>query len=208
MTSGNDNKKIDLASQGCVLVGVEPITSFTEGSAAANAIGQLYEPLVKGELSVFPWPWATVYFDLQPNFLSASPLRKFDSAYQLPTDPAVLSIDGVFLDDTPLNYTRRQNEIHTDTADTESPILQYRFRAGEIDWAPYFDLLIILRIASLVASAVVKDANMAKEKRDEAEIWYRRARHESSKAQPKQPLRLTRLRASRRGGIERTWRNR
>lgn len=77
---------IDYASNALLLVGDNPINSFDDAGAGAQAAAALY-PLTKQRLLSFhPWSWALKQQKL--NLLSSSPdkLTSYKYQYQIPTD--------------------------------------------------------------------------------------------------------------------------
>jgi hypothetical protein len=125
----------------------------------------------------------------------------------MPTD--VLSVDTVLDPEYPVDYERVGDTIHTNDSSNDTLILKYRFRADESLWNPYFRLLIIYRLATLLSFSISRKADIAQSMREEADMHWRRAKTEDSQSQTNQKLNLSRLRNTRRGGrVERFWRNR
>jgi hypothetical protein len=204
----DQQEKLSISQLACTSVGVEPITSFEEGSAASIVLAQAYEPVVESEISLYKWRFATEYYNLKPNLLLDIPLSRFNNAYQLPTSPAVMSIDTVLIDDKPIRYERRKNQIHTrDTAD-DDVILQYRFRADETTWYPFFRMLIVYRLATICAFSVTRNSKIADSMKELADQHWRRAKTESAQAQTNQRVNLSKLSRGRRGAVNRFWRDR
>jgi len=77
---------IDIASNALILVGDDPISSFSDPGAGAKAASNLYPQVKQRFLSAHPWTWALKQQRL--SLLSAAPddLSDFDFAFQLPTD--------------------------------------------------------------------------------------------------------------------------
>jgi len=66
------------------MLGAQPISSFTEGSDAAQACDRLYPDLRDSLLSRYPWSWS--YQKTQLARLATAPISEWDYAYQLPGD--------------------------------------------------------------------------------------------------------------------------
>lgn len=77
---------IDIASNALLLVGDNPISSFTEPGAGAQAAANLYQQTKERLLSYHPWSFALKQQRL--NLLSQAPdvLSDWTHAYQLPVD--------------------------------------------------------------------------------------------------------------------------
>ena len=136
--------RLDNSNKACLGAGVNPITSFTQGTAESIFCNEWYELIVLSELSLYKWRFATKTFDLTPNILVAVPDTNYNVAYQIPND--VLSVDTVLIPDgnrdraRPVQYDRYQDQIHTQDTQDDTVILKYRFRADETLWNPYFRL--------------------------------------------------------------------
>lgn len=77
---------IDLASNALVLIGDNPISSFTESGTGARAAANLYDDTYASFLSMHPWTFALKEQELSK--LSATPDDKtnYDNAFQVPSD--------------------------------------------------------------------------------------------------------------------------
>ena len=75
---------LSICSDALILLGAQPISSFTEGSDAAQACDRLYPDLRDSLLSRYPWSWS--YKKEQLARLATEPVTEWDYAYQLPGD--------------------------------------------------------------------------------------------------------------------------
>lgn len=77
---------IDIASNALVLIGDNPISSFSEPGAGATAASNLYEGVYQAFLSYHPWTFALK--EQQLSRLSAAPplITGFLYQFQMPTD--------------------------------------------------------------------------------------------------------------------------
>lgn len=195
----SEKDKLDICRLACVTVGVDRVTSFSEDSAQAIYLGESYEPLVQSELSLHPWRFATGYFNLRNSLLADAPLSRYNCAYRYPTTLPVLSVDTVLVQDEPIEFERRGFEIHTnDTAD-DDVILQYRYRADETEWLPYFRQLIAYRLAAGLAFSVMRNTSLADSMNSFADDHFTRAKTENSKSQTQPKFKLTKLSSARFG---------
>jgi hypothetical protein len=203
----DEQEKLSIAGLACLLVGIPKIQDWDEGTAQSKVLGEAYEPLLESEISIYKWRFATGYYNLKPNLINSVPLARFNTAYQLPTDMAVLSVDTVLIDDKPIEYERRGRQIHTTDTANDDVILQYRFRADETEWYPFFRMLMVYRLATLAAFSVARNTKIADSMKDLADEHWKRAKTESAQAQSNQQLNLSRLKRGR-GGVNKFWRNR
>lgn len=203
-----EKERLEIAQAACLAVGVDEIDSFDEGSAASKVLRKFYELETRSELSIHKWRFATRAFDLVNSELADAPDTRYNTAYQLPTDEPVMSIDTVLQDDRPINYDRYQDQIHTNDTSGQTVILQYRFRADETLWNPYFELLIVYRLATMVAFSVARKADMANSMKKLADEHFARAKAENSQAQSNKKVSLRRIVRGRGGSLDKFWRNR
>jgi len=75
---------LSICSDALIILGAQPISSFTEGSDAAQACDRLYPDLRDSLLSRYPWSWS--YKKVQLARLATSPVTEWNYAYQLPGD--------------------------------------------------------------------------------------------------------------------------
>lgn len=80
------NSNIDIASNALMLIGDNPISSFSDPGAGAAAAANLYQEVKESALSFHPWSFALKEQELSR--LSASPDTRtgFKYAFQKPTD--------------------------------------------------------------------------------------------------------------------------
>jgi hypothetical protein len=204
----NENEKLKIAGLACLIVGIPKIQSWSEGTAQAEILSEAYEPLLEAELSLYKWRFATEYFNLKPNLLAEEPLSRYNCAYQLPTNPGVVSVDTVLIDSIPIAYERRGQEIHTRDTALQDVILQYRYRADETKWYPYFRMLMVYRLATLAAFSVARNTTVADSMKELANEQFKMAKTEDSQSQTSKRLDLSKQRRARSGSVNKFWRDR
>ena len=77
---------IDIASNALLLIGDNPISSFTEPGAGATAAANLYADTYTRLLSMHPWTFALKEQELSKLSQVPDPLTNFNSAFQIPSD--------------------------------------------------------------------------------------------------------------------------
>jgi len=197
--------RIENANRACLGAGVNTILSFTQGSAESIFCDEWYELITEAELSLYKWRFATKTADLGSP-LAAVPDTKHNVAYQLPTD--VLSVDTVLIDDVPIDYDRYQDQIHTTDTSNDTVIIKYRFRADESLWNPYFTLLVIYRLATMLSFSIARKDDIAASMKGLADQHWRRAKTEDAQAQTNQKVNLRKIVRSRGGSLDKFWRRR
>ena len=86
------------------MVGAQPISSFSDGSTEALVASNIYEDIVEASLCRSRWRFATT--QKQISLLTSAPTGRYDYAYQMPTDPAVLQINTITVNDNIIPYER------------------------------------------------------------------------------------------------------
>ncbi len=149
----------EVASNGLVLIGVDPISSFSDDNNEANTALLLYETVVRAALSVYPWSFARTTIQIFED--ATAPLAGFSKSYTIPAQPEAIDLKRVLIADEPITYFRHGNKIMTNAAgDNDELFLDYSFRADEGDWNAAFRLWIEYRLAGHFAAAITRNAEM------------------------------------------------
>ena len=180
---------IAVAQKACALIGMQPITSFSDDSSEGIVLNAIYDEIVESELASFPWRFAMAQRTL--NRLVATPSARWTAAYQLPND--ILMVRAVTVNDYNIEYDRYDDNIYCDAGDNDVVVLDGIYRADEIDWPAYFRLGIEYRLASALASGVSMQADIAQLMEEKAELQIRKARHTDSASQTTRKVNLNRL---------------
>jgi len=151
------NSDIDIASRGLILIGAEPITSFSSDSTEALVASNLYEDTVRTALCTTRWRFSTNQAEL--NRLTAAPSGRFDSAYQLPADS--LMVHAATVSDMLIEYTLYGDKLYCNEPTTSTVIVDYTFRAREENFPSYFTLALEFTLASSFAMAIARDEQLA-----------------------------------------------
>lgn len=174
--------KIDICARALILIGASPISSFSDGSTEALVASNIYNDIVEAALTRHRWNFATTQKQL--SLLSNVPAGKYDYAYQMPTDPEVLQITTITVNDNPIPYDRYKNYIYVDSyGSTSKLIMDYIYKVEESYFPPYFRLALEYHLAALFAGSVARDSSMIAQFSDLAERQYIRAKYiDSSEA--------------------------
>lgn len=149
--------KIDITNRALVLVGSNKIASFTDSSTEANVADELYEEYVESILTRSRWDFATEQQQL--SLLADAPTGRYEYAYQMPTNPAVIQIHTVTVNDFPIQYERYGNKIFVNGYGSNSVlVMDYIFRPDESTFPPYFRHALIYKLASAFAGSIARDA--------------------------------------------------
>jgi len=151
--------KIDICARALVMIGAQPITSFTDGSTEALVANNIYEDITRAALTRHKWRFATN--QKQISLLSNTPVGRYDYAYQVPTNPEVLQINTVTVNDYVIPYARYQDYIYVNTyGSTSKLIMDYIYRVDESYFPPHFILALEYELAAIFAGSVARDAKM------------------------------------------------
>ena len=201
-----EKDRIANANKACLGAGVNVITSFKQGTTESIFVNEWYELIVEAELSLYKWRFATKTVDLTNSLLAGDVDTRYNTAYQIPND--VLSVDTVLVDDRPINYDRHQDQIHTNDTSADTVIIQYRFRADETLWNPYFRLLIIYRLATMLSFSIARKEGIAASMKQLADEHWTKSKTEDAQAQTNRKVNLRRLVRARGGTLDKFWRSR
>ncbi len=144
---------IDIASNALLLIGDNPISSFDDPGAGAQAAANLYPETKKRLLSEHPWSFALKQQRL--NKLSQKPdeLTNFNSAFQLPTDLIRIWDMQIRTD-----YILIGNLLYSNQ---EELLATYIFDVDEVNLPPHFVKSLEYALASDFAISVTEDTTKA-----------------------------------------------
>jgi hypothetical protein len=189
--------KVDVAARALVMIGASPISSFTDDSTEGLVTNNIYEEIVEATLTRHRWRLETSKKQL--SLLTATPVGRWEYAYQMPTDPLVLQIITVSCNDSILPYARYEDKIYVDGYGSASTvIMDYIFRQDESKFPSYFRLALEYKLASIYAGAVARDAGMIKQFDELAERQLLIARNTDSQETTSKQLATNRFAEERR----------
>tara|TARA_R100001230_G_C5682700_1_gene190246 strand:+ start:1815 stop:2405 length:591 start_codon:yes stop_codon:yes gene_type:complete len=163
--------KVDICSTALVMIGANTITSFSDDSTEANVCNTVYEDILKSALTRHRWRFATEQKQL--SLLTAEPTGRYAYAYQLPTQPELLQLITLTVNDIVIPYERYGDKIFLDNyGSTSTVICDYIYRADEGEFPPHFILALEYTLASLFAGSIARDSGMIKQFADMAERQY------------------------------------
>jgi hypothetical protein len=151
------NSDIDIAARALVLIGAQPITSFSSSSTEALVASNVSEDVVRTAMCASRWRFATNQAVL--NALTAAPTGRFDTAHQLPSD--LLMLHAVTVNDLNLEYNVYGDKIYSNATANEVVVADYTYRAGEQDFPSYFTLAVEYALAAAFALAIARDEQLA-----------------------------------------------
>lgn len=133
---------IALCSRALLKTGCRSITSFEEGTAEAEVAGNLYETTRDALLSAHPWSFATAQTILAR--LDVQPVADYAYAFQLPSG-FLRALSAGAGRGRGLDYRIHERRLHTHSTEV---VLTYVFRPEESEFPPFFDQILIARLAA------------------------------------------------------------
>lgn len=194
MTSTVADSSIDISSRALILIGAEPITSFTDGTTESLVASNLYEDICRSALSNTRWRFATNQAVL--NRLTDAPTGRYDYAYQLPSD--TLIVHAVTVNDGQIEYQIYGDMIYADTSTQDTVIADYTFRATEENFPSYFTIALQYALASAFASSIARDSSLMNMMTQMADQAMLKARNIDSQQQTTRTIPQTRFALTRR----------
>ena len=151
--------KIDICARALIMIGAQPISSFSDGSTEALVASNIYDDVVEASLTRHRWRFATTQQQL--SLLTNTPTGRYDYAYQMPTSPAVLQIITLTVNDYGIPYSRYQNYIYLNGYGSNNEvIMDYIYKVDEAYFPAHFKLALEYELASIFAGSVARDSSM------------------------------------------------
>ncbi len=152
---------LSICSDALILLGAAPLSSFTEGTDAAQACDRLYPDLRDSLLSRYPFSWS--YIKVQLGRLSTTPINEFKYAYGLPGN-MLSGVQAVFetssTNQRPINdgWEIYGQELYTNL---ESVYIDYQESVDESKMPHYFVQLLRTSLASELAITITDQSTKA-----------------------------------------------
>ena len=134
---------IALCSRALIRLGAQPITSFDDGSAEAEICNALYAQSRDALLSAYGWNFATSQSNLTA--LDEIPIGEYSNVFALPNDFLRALTAGTGHKSSGLDYRIMQGKLYTNATEV---ILTYIYRPHESEFPPFFDSVLISRMAA------------------------------------------------------------
>lgn len=180
---------IDICARALILIGANPITSFSDGTTEATVAANLYEDTVRDMLARHRWRFATGQSQLSR--LVAVPDGRWDSAYQLPSD--LLILHSITVTDDVIAYDRYQDMVYCNATSEDVVIADYTFRADESLWPPTFVTAMQFQLASIFAYSVAAQEGLSDMMEKRAVRYTSIARNIDSQSQTTRRLNVQRF---------------
>jgi hypothetical protein len=157
MAPTSASSSLDIANRALILVGANTISSFDEDSEEGRVSNSMYEDMIRTLLISSRWRFATKQAQL--NLLSDTPQGRYTRKYQLPSD--YLMLHAITVNDLVIEYNVYEDEVYADTSEADVLIADYTFRTAETNFPSYFIMLAEYKLATILATALARDEQMA-----------------------------------------------
>lgn len=171
--------KIDLVSNALILIGDTPINSLTGGTRREQVASNLYDNIVKFELSKHRWGFARKKAQL--SLTTDTPVDEWNSIYQLPTDNLVLI---KIVPRTP--YQIYGDKLYANVSGKVT--CDYIADVAESEWPEYFSKMIEYALARDFATSIRDSSTVADRMAQEYINASRMARAIDSQQHPQQSI--------------------
>lgn len=144
MATGDTDIKI--CSDALLLLGANPISSFTEGTDESNICDRLYPDIKIRTLTMYPWSFS--FKKVQLSRLITTPTNEYKYEYQLPSD--IIGRPNAVYDTDDVNIApRREYRLVGDKLLTnyESVYIDYQYNVPEYSLPHYFVQLLKYEMA-------------------------------------------------------------
>jgi hypothetical protein len=159
MASGDT--KLSICSDALILLGASPLSSFSEGTDAAQICDRLYDDLKDSLIASNPWSWS--FKKTQLARLTSTPPNEWKYQYAMPGD-AIAGVRAVYNTNAigvlPIKYGW---EVHGDHLDTNEEVIyvDYQYSPNEAELPTYFVQLLKYAMASEIAETVTDQITKA-----------------------------------------------
>ncbi len=162
---------IALCSRALIRLGAQPITSFDDGSAEAEICGALYAQSRDALLSSYGWNFATGQVELSA--LNEEAIGEYSNVFALPNDFLRALTAGSGAKSSGLDYRIMRGKLYTNATQV---VLTYIFRPDEAEFPPFFDSVLISRLAAELCIPLTENTSRFETLTRLAETEFSRAR--------------------------------
>lgn len=171
---------IDMSSNALVLIGDEPISSFDDPGAGAQAAANLYPVTYQDVLATHPWSFALKEQKLNRLTQEPDDLTNYKYAYQMPTD--LIRLWAIFPQS---NYVIVGTLLYSN----ENELLaRYVYQPEETILPAHFVKSMEYRLASEFAISITENTSRAEFYMQKYLIEAAKARNIDSQGRPQQPI--------------------
>jgi hypothetical protein len=185
--------KIDVCARALVMMGADPISSFTDGTTESDAASHLYDDVVQNELASYPWSFSKKQEQLSR--VTAAPQANYTAQYMKPAD--CLRLDRVTSNDWDVPFRLVGDRLFCNAGEEEVITATYTANIVPSEWPAYFLTLVEFRLAAIFSTAVAQKADIADYFERRADVQMRQAKHADASAQTNRRIKPRNVRRAR-----------
>lgn len=179
------NSDIKVANAALNELGINPITSFTDGNKTARTINMAFADVVEEALSLYPWRFARATRIIQR--LSKTPPPEWEGVFGMPTE--AVALQKVWVDDGDTKFDTNADGILVNVGASSSAVVKadITIYMTADKWPGFFRRGFIFYLASALAMPLTQDENLAvaMEKKAMARIAVAKSRESQARTAPR-----------------------
>ena len=150
--------KLSICSDAMIMLGAAPLSSFSEGTDAAQAADRLYDDIRDTMIAQYPWAWSTKKVSLAR--LAAAPTNEWKYAYAIAGD--ILGVPRALFSSSSVGSRPLTGwEVYGTSIFTnyESVWIDYQYQVEESKMPPYFVRALKAALASAFSIPVADSSS-------------------------------------------------
>lgn len=150
--------KLSICSDAMIMLGAAPLSSFSEGTDAAQAADRLYDDIRDTMIAQYPWAWSTKKVALAR--LAAAPTNEWKYAYAIAGD--ILGVPRALFSSSSVGARPLTGwEVYGTSIFTnyESVWIDYQYQVEESKMPPYFVRALKAALASAFSIPVADSSS-------------------------------------------------
>ncbi len=150
--------KLSICSDAMIMLGAAPLSSFSEGTDAAQAADRLYDDIRDTMIAQYPWAWSTKKVALAR--LAAAPTNEWKYAYAIAGD--ILGVPRALFSSSSVGARPLTGwEVYGTSIFTnyESVWIDYQYQVEESKMPPYFVRALKAALASAFSVPVADSSS-------------------------------------------------
>lgn len=161
--------QISIINHALALIGANQITTLEDGTLEADTAAQMYDEIVEGELSSYPWKFATTDYSLGVPTGNTPTTPNWEREHTLPNNTGWIRHVRLSTSEYPIEYERFGLSLYTNVGAAEIVIINMTADVPEEQWPGYFKLYMRYLLAAEFAGPVTENDEVQ-------ERWFNKAK--------------------------------
>jgi hypothetical protein len=180
--------KFEVASAALVMIGANPVGSFTATSTEALACAHLYQPCVDHWLSLYPWRFASRTEQL--GRAPTPPLSTWQASYVEPANCISVQALRTGASGVDIPFDRFENTIQCNAGTSENVFCVFTREPPIAFWPGYFTALIEVALAAKLAFPLSAKLDLQDGLTKQIDAYFRLAKNADSRQQTSRKFRV------------------